>query len=356
MARLRKFLDWYAPDPESNIRQKSKSVVAAIKAFDLCGKYPNGERMIRQKKYELSGEFRELPEYYTIRETEAGHLKACTIMRNECSARSFLFALQAAGIRKLGDITEDVILSTFSGDDGKLEKGATYYYAAREMFRVCSEIFPTERIIPLIPVISPRRKMVQYLTPEEASKIRAVLESSGSALCLRDKAIGIIAYYTGLRRSDIVGLNLDSVDILDDRICIIQQKTGQPLELPLNAVVGNAIYDYVTAERPTSLEPALFLCKHNKRMQAQALWGVSDKIMKAAGVRSGTGHRKGLHIFRFHLTTKLLENEVSQPVLSSFLGHADPVSLESYAIADFAHLKTCALSIDRFPLAEGVLS
>jgi len=348
------FLDWYAPVPKSSLREKSKCVIAAIKAFDLYEKYPNGAKVIRPKQYELNGEFRALPEYYTAHETETGHLKACTIMRNESSARSFLCALQAAGVTTLNEITEDAILSTFSGGDGKLTKGATYFYAAKEMFSVCSEAFPTERIIPLIPLISPRRKMIQYLTPEETLKIRKVLETGSSALSLRDKTIGIIAYYTGLRRSDIVGLDLDSVDIMNDRICITQHKTRQPLELPLNAIVGNAIYDYVTTERPRSLEPALFLCRRNKRMQPQALWGVSEKIMKAAGVRRGPGQRKGLHIFRFHLATKLLENDVPQPVISSSLGHANPASLETYVISDFVHLKTCALSVDRFPVAKGV--
>jgi len=350
------FYDWFSPNRESGVRRKYKGVIAAIQAFDLYEKYPNGERMIRPKRYLLCEEFRELPEYYTTHEIENGRLKRCTIMRNECSARSFLFNLQTAGILRLNEITENAILSTFSGDDGKLAKGVTYFYAAKEMFRVCAEAFPTGRIIPLIPTITTRRKTIQYLTPEETAKIRAVLESDSAALSLRDKAIGIIAYYTGLRRSDIAGLNLDSIDLENDKIHIIQQKTGEPLELPLRPIVGNAIYDYVTLERPRSSERALFLVRRNKRIRAQALWGVSNKILQAAGVRQGSGHqRKGLHIFRYHLATKLLENEVSQPVISSSLGHADPASLEAYVASDFVHLKTCALSVERFPIAEGVL-
>jgi integrase len=350
------FYEWFSLNRNSSIRSKYRGVIAAIKAFDLYEKYPNGERLIRPKKYVLCEEFSKLTEYYIAHEIENGRLKPCTIMRNESSARSFLSTLQTAGIFKLNEITEDAILSAFTGDDGKLTKGVTYFYATKEMFRVCAEVFPTDRIIPLIPTITRHRKTIQYLTPEETAKIRAVLESDSAALSLRDKAIGIIAYYTGLRRSDIAGLNLDSIDLENDKIRIIQQKTGEPLELPLRPVVGNAIYDYVTLERPRSTAQALFLVRRNKRIQPQGLWGVSNKILQAAGVRQGPGHqRKGLHIFRFHLATTLLENEVSQPVISSSLGHADPASLETYLASDFVHLKACALSVERFPIAEGVL-
>lgn len=48
----------------------------------------------------------------------------------------------------------------------------------------------------------------------------------------------------------MAGLTLDAIDWDGDLIYITQQKTEFPLELPLTAVVGNAIYDYLTSERP----------------------------------------------------------------------------------------------------------
>ena len=53
--------------------------------------------------------------------------------------------------------------------------------------------------------------------------------------------IGILAIYTGLRGCDIAGLTLDAIDWNRDFIYIRQQKTEIPLELPLTAIVGNAI-------------------------------------------------------------------------------------------------------------------
>lgn len=65
--------------------------------------------------------------------------------------------------------------------------------------------------------------------------------------------------YTGLRGCDISALTLDSFDWEHDLIKITQAKTGQPLTLPLRAVVGNAVFDYLLKERPRSPEPYVFL-------------------------------------------------------------------------------------------------
>jgi integrase len=85
-----------------------------------------------------------------------------------------------------------------------------------------------------------------------------------------------------------------------------------------------------------------------------SLGNISNKIMKTANIRQSTGDRRGFHIFRHHVATELLGNDVPQPVISRALGHISPDSLEAYLSADFKHLKECALSIERFPMPEGV--
>jgi integrase len=168
----------------------------------------------------------------------------------------------------------------------------------------------------------------------------------------------MLALYTGLRGCDIVGMTFDSIDWDKDLIYITQQKTDFPLELPLTAIVGNAIYDYLTCERPHVGNRYLFLSQNKPydRLKSRSIGNVAARIMKAAGIRQSKGDRKGLHIFRHHLATSLLGNGVSRPVISRTLGHTSPVSLEPYLSADFPHLKECAINIERFPIPEGVFS
>ena len=175
---------------------------------------------------------------------------------------------------------------------------------------------------------------------------------------LCDKAIGMLALYTGLRGCDIAGMTYDSIDWGKDLIYIRQQKTEFPLELPLTAVVGNAIYDYLTSERPHTESRYLFVTQNKPydRLKGRSIGNVAVRIMIAAGIRQSKGDRKGFHIFRHHLATALLGNGVPQPVISRVLGHTSPDSLEAYLSADFLHLKECSITIEHFPVSEEVFS
>lgn len=179
---------------------------------------------------------------------------------------------------------------------------------------------------------------------------------TSNMLTLRDRAIGKLVFYTGLRCGDIAAMEMASIDWECDMIRIKQQKTGVTLELPLTATVGNAIYDYLTAERPSAEASSLFLSRSKpyRSMSRSSMGHVAARIMEAAGVRQSKGDRKGLHIFRHHLATTLLSNGVSQAVISRTLGHSSPDSIDTYLSADFPHLKECALSIASFPVSGGV--
>jgi len=207
-----------------------------------------------------------------------------------------------------------------------------------------------------LPALRETRKNVQYLTPEEIQKVKGTLADGENPL--RDKAIGMLALYTGLRGCDIAGMTLDSIDWDRDLIHIRQQKTEFPLELPLTAVVGNAIYDYLTSERPHTESRYLFVSQNKpyKRLKNGSMGNVAVRIFKAAGIRQLKGDRKGFHIFRHHLATALLGNGIPQPVISRTLGHTSPDSLEAYLSADFPHLKECSINIGCFPVPEEVFS
>jgi integrase len=184
------------------------------------------------------------------------------------------------------------------------------------------------------------------------------MDDMSNSLALRDRAIGKLAYYTGLRSCDIAALELSSIDWECDLIRIKQQKTEEPLELPLTATVGNAIYDYLNEERPSVDCPILFLTQQGpyRGMESANIWRVAARIMEEASIRQSKGDRKGFHIFRHHLATTLLSHGVPQAVISDALGHASPKSVEAYFSADFVHLKECALSTASFPVPEGVFA
>lgn len=160
--------------------------------------------------------------------------------------------------------------------------------------------------------------------------------------------------YTGLRGCDISALTLDNFDWEHDLIQITQAKTGQPLTLPLRAVVGNVVFDYLLHERPQCIEPYVFLTVRvpHRRLHTSNLDAICSKVMRKAGIRQGENERKSIHLFRHYVATALLQVGIQQPVISAALGHVSPASLDRYLSTEFKRLKECSLSIEAFPIGK----
>jgi integrase len=285
--------------------------------------------------------------------------KETTIYTESHNATTFLLALHQNGMDSFNKITESAVREFFF-QNGEHCRNYSYKKNISAVFKSCIPFFPKDtctRILSYLPALRQKRKNIQYLFAEEVSQIKAVLTDSNSIIVLRDKAIGLLALYTGLRSCDIAGLTVDNIDWANDLIHIRQQKTDIPLEIPLTATVGNAIYDYLMLERPQSGLPEIFLSLSipYARLNSSSLGNIAIKIMTTAKIRTNPGDRKGFHIFRHYLATALLGNDVSQPVISRILGHTSPDSINPYLSADFPHLKECALSIECFPLRKEVL-
>jgi integrase len=272
-------------------------------------------------------------------------------------AASFLLSLQQAGTQHLTDVTEKNVFSAFVAPNGSIIRQACKPRIAA-FLRICIAEYPVcEMLLAFLPAFKNKRKNIQYLKAEELAKIKNVLSDDAPELTLRDKAIGTLALYAGLRGSDIAGMTMNEIDWDNDLLSIRQEKTEVPLTLPLTAIVGNAIHDYIENERPDTECENVFISQNRPswRIQGSATTTkISSKIMKAAGIRQEYGDRQGLHLFRHHLATKLLNNGIPRPVISSILGQMSPDSLDTYLSADFPHLKECAISIECFPVAKGV--
>lgn len=349
-----------APHSKDYLRNK-RTIIGAIEQFDLYGNYPNGRRrhalFNRDANHLLVPEFQELLDFYCKAEEKRGK-KDTTIYNESHHAASFLLALQKDGTDSLEKVTEEQVISFFVSKEGALIKSCSYKKDIAAVFKAgltwnekkCS------RILCFLPALRETRKNIQYLTSEEILRIRAALDDRENGLTLRDRAIGMLLMYTGLRSCDLAGMTLDAIDWKNDRIHVHQQKTEAPLELPLSAKIGNAIYEYLSSKRPDSNESHLFLSltRPVRPLDSGSIGNIAGKIMKEAGVRQSPGMRKGTHIFRHHVASTLLGNGIPQPVISRALGHTAPDSLEPYLRADFNHLKECALDISSFPVAGEV--
>lgn len=334
-----------------------KRRLLVIERFDLESKMPNGlKHAHKSSAYDsLSGEFKDFIDTYRNLEGlgySKKYLKSTSYM-----VCSFLLDLQNKGINSFKSVTEESVLDVFSSN-GKICRSYNFKYTVEFAFKTCLSFYGDgvcSKMLSYLPALPHIKKNVQYLTKEEMWRIKSVLEKD-TTLSLQNKAICLLALYTGMRSSDICSLTFKSIDWDNDLIRIKQQKTNAALVLPLRAVVGNAIFDYITKERPKSSADTIFLTVNApyRRLHSSNLNAICVSIMGKAGIRQNPGDRKGMHLFRHYLATSLLGYGVEQPIISSTLGHQSPSSLAPYLSADFTHLKECALNIERFPVRKEV--
>jgi integrase len=357
------YLEYTKTSHSSDFLRDKRTIIGAIEQFDVHGRCPDGRR--RHELFERGSYHLLSPEFKSVIDLHCKMGKKCgkkltTIYTESHNASTFFLSLQQKGINSLDKATEEAVLSIFMSPDETPLRSCSYKKNIAAVLKACIPYHPETcpRLLAFLPALRETRKNIQYFTSEEIQKVKGTLADSENLLTLRDKAIGIIAIYTGLRGCDIAGLTLDAIDWDRDLIYIRQQKTEIPFELPLTAVVGNAIYNYLTSERPYTESRYVFVSQHKPydRLKNRSIGNVAARLMKAAGIRQSKGDRKGFHIFRHHFATALLENEVPQPVISRTLGHTSPDSLEPYLRADFPHLKECSISIERFPVSKEVFS
>lgn len=339
-----------------------RRVYRTLEEFDLYGRYPAGvcagTSAGRGSYWQLNPAFREVIDIYKDSGAKRG-LKGSTLYKTAFSASSFLLAMQNRGRESLNDITEDDVISYFVREDGRSPLIGGYRDTVASVFKsdlgIHTEL--ARRILAYIPVIRQRRKNIPYLNPEEADAIHNALSCPDSGLCMRDRAIGMLLFFTGIRGCDISCMKFSDIDWEKEEIRIIQQKTANGLILPMSAAVGNAIYDYVTVERPSSEAPYIFLCrtKPYSPLSRGSVWKAVSKVYGAAGIRQGEGERQGTHLFRHHVASALAGKGIARPIISETLGHTAPKSLDCYLSADIQHLREYALSIELFPVSGEVL-
>jgi len=179
--------------------------------------------------------------------------------------------------------------------------------------------------------------------------VLAVLNSidRGNPVGKRDYAILMLITRYGLRSSDIKDLKLSNLRWDTNTIEIIQNKTRNPLKLPLIKDVGWAIIDYLKHGRPKSDSSSVFLtCTVPYRpfgTHSPGLNAILAKCIRNAGVKHPRELPKGVHSLRHTLASTMLSNDIPIPVISTVLGHVTQKATAHYLHIDIKRLRECAL-------------
>lgn len=159
---------------------------------------------------------------------------------------------------------------------------------------------------------------------------------------IRDKAILLLLATLGLRSCEVRSLELDDIKWRSGEIRIPRTKTRRERVLPLLAEVGKALADYVLHGRPVVLVPQVFL-RHGPRpgpMKPNTIVWILRRHLDRAEIRVA---RRGAHMLRHSLATRMVNAGVPIKSVADVLGHASIDTTAIYTKVDVTTLTAVAL-------------
>lgn len=147
---------------------------------------------------------------------------------------------------------------------------------------------------------------------------------------LRDRAILEVLYATGMRRGELVSLDLRDLDLERRFLTLRQTKTRWDRVVPTGERAAAWISSYLSDSRPHLLlgdDPgALFLAGNGERLGPKWLSSQVHRYIEAAGI----GKSGSCHLFRHTAATLMLEGGADLRYVSELLGHRDATSTQLY--------------------------
>ncbi len=238
---------------------------------------------------------------------------------DESVATTYVLHLSKKGFSDTTRARKIASMKSFFGfllDEGTVEKDPTENISAPRLGRS-------------LPDALSEAEMDQLLDSPEGDKPPEV----------RDRAMLELMYATGLRVGELVGLNINDVD-LDAGTARAFGKGSKERLVPVHPGAVEAIGDYLARSRPGLVGDgagrALFLGARGRRLTRQGFW----TILRRRAAQAGIGKKLTPHTLRHSFATHLLRGGAPLRHVQELLGHASITTTQIYTHLTSEHVRS----------------
>lgn len=331
------------------LTQFQKHTVRCIKVLDQFSKSKSFIQCDQRAGLQVPDCFSDVFAHY-IENLQNSRLAPRTVQGKQIILTRFFCLLEINGIDHISKVQPQTVLAYIEGlEDYATSTVTTILFTLRDFFNFISvNDYNTHQLTQLFPLIRSNKfeNLPSYYTPKEIQSVLGNVDRD-TAIGRRDYLVLILAIQLGLRAGDIRKLQLEDIKWHIDKIELVQEKTKNPLQLPLSDNIKYALIDYLKNGRPASDDPYIFIrhrAPYRCFVKGNVFWSTINKYLDLAQIET-KGRKHGLHTMRHSLASHLLQGSTPLPVITGILGHENSNTTKMYLRIDVEQLRSVALEV-----------
>ena len=192
---------------------------------------------------------------------------------------------------------------------------------------------------PMVKIVGPKKKkpLPSFVREKDMDRLLDELSFGEGFEGCRDRIILELFYATGMRLSELIGLNDVDVDFSARLIKVTGKRNKQRL-IPFGDELAEDLLIYIKVRNETFPEKetdAFFVCKSGKRVYPMQVY----RLVKRNLSKVVTLKKRSPHVLRHTFATAMLNDNAELRAVQALLGHESLATTEVYTHTTFEELK-----------------
>ena len=213
--------------------------------------------------------------------------------------------------------------------------------STRSFFKYCFKRgFINKNPAHLLIIPKNEKRLPKTVQPEEIEEMMKLADGNTPEK-RQDKAILELFYTSGMRLSELIGLNIRNLDFSKHQVTVLGKGNKQrTIPLGNKAITACKLHlqtrkQFLTKESDSEDKKALFLAKNGKRIYPKKV----RRMVKKYLMQTSEVTQKSPHVLRHSFATHMLDSGADIRIIKEFLGHANLSSTQVYTHVSVERLK-----------------